>query len=228
VQIFYYFSTQNINHFSAIMITCCYTEIKHKWSDQKLTDMLSLLPGALQQQALRKRQWRDKQLSVCGKLLLRELLIEYSSKYSLADLQYDEYHRPCFDCRPDFNISHSGNVVICTMTDEGQIGIDIEQVKQLDFADFADFFTGNEWHYINEFDNKFDGFYSFWTRKEAVLKAIGSGFHTPLNSVDVSDEKLVYDEITYQISPLNIHPDYKCHIATTVFAQNIELREINF
>ncbi|MBS1522694.1 MAG: 4'-phosphopantetheinyl transferase superfamily protein [Bacteroidetes bacterium] len=210
------------------MITCCYTEIKHKWSDRELADKLALLPENLRQEALRKRQWVDKQLSVCGKLLLLELLTEYNSKSSLADLKYNEYHRPCFDCRPDFNIAHSGNIVICAMTDAGQIGIDIEQIKQLDFADFTDFFTGNEWHYINGHANKFDGFYNFWTRKEAVLKAIGSGFHTPLNSVDVSGEELVYDDITYQIEPLNIHPEYKCHIATTAFPQNIELREMNF
>ncbi|HEY9002400.1 MAG TPA: 4'-phosphopantetheinyl transferase superfamily protein [Mucilaginibacter sp.] len=210
------------------MITCCYTEIKHKWSDQELAGKLALLPENLRQEALRKRQWIDKQLSICGKLLLLELLTEYNSKSSLADLKYNEYRRPCFDCRPDFNIAHSGHIVICAMTDEGQIGVDIEQIKQLDFADFTDFFTGNEWHYINDHANKFDGFYNFWTRKEAVLKAIGSGFHTPLNSVDVSDEELVYDDVTYQISPLNIHPDYKCHIATTVFPQNIELREMNF
>lgn len=210
------------------MITCCYTEIKRQWSDRELANKLALLPLNLQQEAMRKRQWIDKQLSVCGKLLLLELLKEHNSKNSLADLKYNEYRRPCFDCRPDFNIAHSGNVVICAMTDEGQIGIDIEEIKQLDFADFTDFFTGNEWHYINDHANKFDGFYNFWTRKEAVLKAIGSGFHTPLNSVDVSNQELLYDDITYQITPLDVHPGYKCHIASTVYPQNIEVREINF
>jgi 4'-phosphopantetheinyl transferase len=210
------------------MITCCYTEIKHRWDDRELTDKLLSLPESLQQEALRKRQWVDKQLSICGKLLLLELLREYNTNNSLADLKYNEYRRPCFDCRPDFNIAHSGNIAICAMTDQGQIGIDIEQIKQLDFADFTDFFTGNEWHYINDHANKFDGFYNFWTRKEAVLKAIGSGFHTPLNSVDVSGEELIYDAITYQITQLNIHPDYKCHIASTIFPQNIEVREMNF
>ncbi len=210
------------------MITCCYTEIKHKWTNQELAQWLNSIPENLQQQALRKRQLIDRQLSICGKLLLLELLKEYNSNNSLTDLKYNEYLRPCFDCRPDFNIAHSGNIVICAMTDEGQIGIDIEQIKQLDFADFTDFFTGNEWHYINDHPNKFDGFYNFWTRKEAVLKAIGSGFHTPLNSVDVSAEELVYDAITYQITPLNIHTNYKCHIASTIFPQNIEVREMNF
>ncbi|MDO3626082.1 4'-phosphopantetheinyl transferase superfamily protein [Mucilaginibacter sp. BT774] len=210
------------------MITCCFTEIKHRWSDHELADKLALLPESLQHQALRKRQWIDKQLSVCGKLLLLELLKEYNSKNSLADLKYNEYQRPCFDCRPDFNIAHSGNIVICAMTDEGQIGIDIEQINKLDFNDFTDFFTANEWHFINDHANKFDGFYNFWTRKEAALKAIGSGFHTPLNSVDVSGEELTYDGITYQITPMDVHPDYKCHIASTIFPQNTELREMNF
>ena len=158
------------------MITCCYTEIKHRWGDHELADKLALLPESLQKEALRKRQWIDKQLSVCGKLLLLELLKEYNSKNSLADLKYNEYRRPCFDCRPDFNIAHSGNIVICAMTDEGQIGIDIEQINKLDFADFTDFFTDNEWHFINDHINKFDGFYNFWTRKEAVLKLLAQVF----------------------------------------------------
>ena len=210
------------------MITACYTEIKHYWSDRELADKLALLPESLRQEALRKRQWMDKQLSICGKLLLLELLKEYNSRNTLADLRYNEYRRPCFDCRPDFNIAHSGNIVICAIADEGQIGVDIEQIKQLDFADFTDFFTGKEWHYINDHADKFEGFYNFWTRKEAVLKAIGSGFHTPLNSVDVSGDELTYDDIIYQITPLDIHPDYKCHIASTIFPQNIEVREMNF
>ena len=52
------------------MITCCYTEIKHEWSEQELADKLALLPENLQQQALSKRQWMDRQLSIAGKLLL--------------------------------------------------------------------------------------------------------------------------------------------------------------
>jgi 4'-phosphopantetheinyl transferase len=186
------------------------------------------LPEKLQQQALRKRQWIDRQLSIAGKLLLLKLLQERDNKCSLDDLEYNEYRRPRFDGGPDFNIAHSGNIVICGMADEGQIGVDIEQVNRLDFNDFTDFFTKNEWHYINNHPDKFNGFYNFWTKKEAVLKAIGSGFHTPLNAVDVSGENLIYDDITYHITKLNIHPDYKCNIATTLSPQNIQVQEVNF
>lgn len=197
------------------MITCWYTEIKNEWNERELADKLALLPENLQRQAMKKRQWIDRQLTITGKLLLSKLLQERGSKFSLADLKYSPYARPYLDDGLDFNIAHSGNIVICIRADKGQIGIDIEQVNKLDFADFTDFFTVNEWQRINSDPHKFDGFYNFWTRKEAVLKAIGSGFHTPLSSVDVSEDSLNYDGIVYHIEPLFIHPDYKCHIAAT-------------
>ena len=209
------------------MITCYYSEIKQQWSDAALAANLALLTEKMQHQAMRKRLWTDRQLTASGKLLLSKLLQDNNRKLTLSDIHYNEYHRPYFDNGLDFNIAHSGSIVICANADTGQIGIDIEEIKALDFADFTDFFTRNEWHFINDHPNKFDGFYNFWTRKEAVLKAIGSGFHTPLNSVDVSANTLVYDGISYYITPLQVHPLYKCHIATTVLPSGINLRRID-
>lgn len=210
-----------------LMVICCYTEIKHQWSEPELADNLTLLPSNLQQQALRKRQWIDRQLSVAGKLLLLNLLKEFNSNFTLSDLKYNTYHRPYFNTEFDFNIAHSGNMVICCGTGTGQIGIDIEQIKEIDLNDYLNYFNKNEWNIIDHYPNRFDGFYNFWTRKEAVLKAIGSGFHTPLSSVDVSDENLVYDDITYHIQPLEIDQNYKCHVATTQFSQGMRLINIS-
>ena len=209
------------------MVICCYTEIKHQWSEQELADKLALLPENLRQQALRKRRWIDRQLSVAGKLLLIRLLAEFNSYFTLSHLKYNTYHRPYFNAEFDFNIAHSGNMVICCGTDTGQIGIDIEQVKEIDLDDYLNYFTKNEWDKIDHYPKRFNGFYNFWTRKEAVLKAIGSGFHTPLSSVDVSNESVVYDDIIYHIQSLEIDPNYKCHIATTQISSGIRLININ-
>jgi len=209
------------------MIICYYTEFTHQWNEQELVDKLALLPEKLRQEALRKREWIDKQLSIGGKLLLLQLLKQLKCDISLSDLKYNDYLRPYFDARIDFNIAHSGNIVICCGTAEGQIGIDIEQVKEIDLADYTDYFTPNEWDHINNYPNKYDGFYDFWTRKEAALKAIGTGFHTPLASVDVSGESLHYDDQTFFFQPLNISGDYKCHLAATVFPANIKLTRVN-
>jgi 4'-phosphopantetheinyl transferase len=209
------------------MIICYYTELNHHWSEQELVDKLVLLPEELRQEAMRKRLWIDRQLSIAGKLLLLRLLKELKCELSLSDLKYNDHLRPYFDAGIDFNIAHSGNIVVCCETVDGQAGIDIEEVKEIDLTDYTDYFTPNEWRHINNYPNKYEGFYDFWTRKEAALKAIGTGFHTPLSSVDVSGKSLRYDDHTYYFQPLNISEGYKCHLAATVSSAKVELIRIN-
>jgi 4'-phosphopantetheinyl transferase len=209
------------------MIICHYTELNHQWSEQELADKLTSLPEKLQHQALRKRLWIDRQLSIAGKLLLLRALQELDSPLTLSSLKYNTYQRPYFDEGIDFNIAHSGNIVICCGVNNGQIGIDIEQVKEIDLTDYPDYFTPNEWDKINSAPIPYEGFYDIWTRKEAVLKAIGTGFHTPLSSVDVSGDSLIYDEVTYYIKPLDIYSDYKCHMATTQIQDDIRLLPVD-
>ena len=209
------------------MVICCYTEIKHQWSEPELADKLALLPEKLQQQAMRKRRWEDRQLCISGKLLLLKLIEAFKSKLTLSDLRYNTFDRPFFGSGFDFNIAHSGNMAICCGSDLGLIGIDIERIKEIELDDYTDYFTVIEWNKINQYTNQFDGFYDFWTRKEAVLKAIGSGFHTPLSSIDVSDESMSYDDITYYIQSLDINQEYKCHMATTETLSDIWLLSIS-
>jgi len=211
-----------------MMIVCCYTEIAKEWSEQELTDRLLLLPTPLRQAALRKKQWIDRQLSIGGKLLLTEALKHLGKgNMSLADIKYNSHHRPYFETDIDFNISHSGNMVVCCVTDSGQIGIDIEQIKEIDLVDYTDYFTPNEWSIINDYTNRFEGFYDFWTRKEAVLKAIGTGFHTPLSSVDVSGNETKYNGILYHIQARQIANGYKLHIAATTKPEGADVIKVN-
>lgn len=211
------------------MIICCYTEISRQWNEQELTDKLMLLPSDLRQAALRKRQWIDRQLSIAGILLLSEALKKLGGDnlFSPDDIKYSTHHRPYLEGAIDFNIAHSGNMVVCCATDNGKIGVDIEQIKEIDLADYTDYFTANEWSRINNYPNRFDGFYNFWTRKEAVLKAIGTGFHTPLSSVDVSADEITYDDVTYYIRSLDIVPGYKSNIASTTGHADVQLIALN-
>ncbi|HWD87641.1 MAG TPA: 4'-phosphopantetheinyl transferase superfamily protein [Mucilaginibacter sp.] len=199
------------------MIICCHSEIPREWDKQELSNKLDLLSPALQEAALRKRRLIDKQLFIAGKLLVREVLKEFDLEHhSFHDLEYNTHKRPYFNAGVDFNISHSGNRVVCCGTVQGVIGIDIEHVKVINLDDYPDFFTQNEWDFIHSHADKFDGFYKIWTRKEAVLKAIGTGFYTPLNSVDVVEDTVEYDGLIYYIQSVEIAGGYPCHIASTV------------
>jgi 4'-phosphopantetheinyl transferase len=145
-----------------------------------------------------------------------EVLKDLGYETSLSDLKYNTHLRPYMNNNIDFNIAHSGSIVMCCGTTKGKIGIDIEHIKVIDLSDYEDYFTINEWKKINSYADIFEGFYRFWTRKEAVLKAIGTGFHTPLSSVDVAEDIVVYDNIPYYLQPVNVVNGYQCHIASTV------------
>jgi len=210
------------------MIICYYTELNKLWSDHEFEAKLQQLPEQLIKETLRKKHRRDQQLSVAGKLLLQELLKEYglADKLTLDKLLYNIYHRPYFVAEFDFNIAHAGNIAICCGTTDGKAGIDIEQINQINTDDYNDYFTLNEWEYINSDADRLGKFYYYWTRKEAALKAIGTGFHTALNTIDVSGESLMYHNVTYHFQTHDVDSHYKCHIATTTMHLNMEISKI--
>jgi len=207
------------------MIICCHTEFTKPWNSDELLENISQLPLALQVKILRKGGPKNIQLSVCGKLLLMQVLKKFGLDLSLDYMEYDAFHRPYFNNDFDFNISHSGNRVICCGTTNGKIGVDVELIKPINFNDYTDYFTKNEWDKILNAANPNITFYKFWTRKEAVLKAAGTGFYMPLQEIDVSDENVVYNNYIYHLSEVKIDGCYQCHIATTV-KQNIEVMNI--
>jgi len=89
-----------------------------------------------------------------------------------------------------FNISHSGGVVVFALARGREIGVDIEAVRPLPDRDdmAARCFSDKE---NEEFRNlpqseKLEAFFNCWTRKEAVVKALGYGLSFPLDDFDVT------------------------------------------
>ncbi len=86
---------------------------------------------------------------------------------SLNHLSYTKFGRPYLDnSRIDFNISHSGDYVVCAVTTHGRIGIDIEKIKPIDLFDFERYMTPQEWNAIRDSVEPYHTFYSYWTKKE--------------------------------------------------------------
>ncbi len=89
-----------------------------------------------------------------------------------------------------FNLSHSGEYVLYAVANNRKVGVDIEYIR--DFADSDNiaerFFSKSEMdeYYNLPFEARKRAFYSFWTRKEAFIKAVGEGLYIPLNSFSVS------------------------------------------
>jgi 4'-phosphopantetheinyl transferase len=88
-----------------------------------------------------------------------------------------------------FNVSHSGALAIVAITTEHEIGIDLEQLREVRHADqlASRYFHQNEIATITSSTaaDRSTAFLNCWTGKEAVLKAIGIGVTSTLDSFDV-------------------------------------------
>jgi 4'-phosphopantetheinyl transferase len=89
-----------------------------------------------------------------------------------------------------FNTSHSGTVAVIAVARSGRIGIDVEQLRPLVDAESiaARFFAAGEAAALAALHphDRIAGFFNAWTRKEAVVKAVGGGLSIPLDSFEVS------------------------------------------
>jgi 4'-phosphopantetheinyl transferase len=127
---------------------------------------------------------------------LREILSYYvNSEPSQLAFDYTKYGKPLLkqgnDTIPriEFNLSHSRKVAMYAIGRVEAIGIDVESVEDLPFEMLAnDHFCPKEIEQFSELhaQDKLKGFYCYWTRKEAYLKATGFGFAKTLNTFSVT------------------------------------------
>jgi 4'-phosphopantetheinyl transferase len=118
----------------------------------------------------------------------------------------------------EFNLSHSGDFVAYAVSDQ-PVGIDIEQVRTMDLSGIVQrFFAASEfstWQNLPLAEQEL-AFFRTWTVKEAYLKAIGTGLHTPLSEVEVSMD-LDHPEILQApgLENWQLHPISNYHRSST-------------
>jgi 4'-phosphopantetheinyl transferase len=179
--------------------------------------------------------------------LLRKLLSLYSDihpKYLM--LECTEKGKPYLDRKfrkgnIGFNLSHSNGLCVYAISKCPQIGVDLEFVRYLSDVEglIKHFFTEKEeclFHSLPD-DKRQDVFFTWWTRKEALIKAIGAGLSFPLNAIDVSDvQKTGFFPITeisdvdkdsqWSILPLKINSSFKASVAVNMDNIKINYRNL--
>lgn len=129
--------------------------------------------------------------------VLRDILSRYLSRPP-GQIRFDQdsFGKPFLvggDARVplQFNMSHSGKVVLVSLACERHIGVDVEEVRPLDdLTSIAESnFTRQECAFVLRHapEDRGRAFYRCWTRKEAYVKAVGKGLSIPLKSFDVSN-----------------------------------------
>ncbi|MGB5097050.1 MAG: 4'-phosphopantetheinyl transferase superfamily protein, partial [Porticoccaceae bacterium] len=125
----------------------------------------------------------DRHRALLARLLLRQAL---SHRYPLPPAGWrfarDRRGKPAlaWPALPvTFNLSHSGDLVVCALGQHCELGVDVEQIAPRDrlLALARRFFSVDECARLGGLSGaaQRDAFYDIWTAREAYFKAVGCG-----------------------------------------------------
>lgn len=138
----------------------------------------------------------DRSRYVGGRGLLRQVLGRYlRCAPENVELCCEPGGKPavCTSSQSDvlhLSISHAADVALFAFSRHSVVGIDVELIRPIPemCAIVQDCFSAREqvaWDRLPE-DQRQEAFFHFWTRKEAVLKAMGTGLAFPPERVEVT------------------------------------------
>jgi 4'-phosphopantetheinyl transferase len=154
------------------------------------------LSGDERERADRFRAADDRRRFIIARGTLRVILSRYLAR-APEDLRfrYGDHGKPALEGEGSgndvrFNLAHSEGVAVYAVTRGQEVGVDVERVRSMhDLETVAErFFTPCEWFALRRLPprERDVAFFSCWTLKEAVLKAVGSGLTGSLDSFAVT------------------------------------------
>jgi 4'-phosphopantetheinyl transferase len=106
--------------------------------------------------------------------------------------QYGRWRKPSIADAPsyEFNLTHTDGIAAVALCRGTQVGIDVETIRSLPELEAMSrtVFNNNELAALRRHDGAIEtrDFFLGWTRKEACLKAVGSGVSSNLHGLTVS------------------------------------------
>jgi 4'-phosphopantetheinyl transferase len=199
-------------------------------SAEVFNQYLLQLPLELQQKNARYRNYADRCNHLFGKILLQKGIesLGYRQKNVLQFLKYNKFGRPSIFPDFDFNISHSGNLVICAISNDFRIGVDIEKIGDVHFEDVRNAMSTEQWEEIFLATDPLDLFFKYWTIKESALKADTRGLTLPLDKIMIRGRYAYIQNYQWNLTELVINRYYKSFLATSMQVNlNIKVRKID-
>lgn len=143
------------------------------------------LSEAERERAARFRSETDRAAFVKGRHLIRAALGAWMNPGELP-LEVDSLGKPFCPLAgaPQFNLSHAAGWLALALRADGPVGIDIENTRRdVDQPRLAArWYSDAERRAVAQGNGEV--FFEIWTRKEAWLKAVGTGLRAPLSHVD--------------------------------------------
>jgi 4'-phosphopantetheinyl transferase len=151
------------------------------------------LSASERQRATRYLDTKYAQRFVVGRATLRRLLAAcLDLEPAEITFEYGPHGKPELPTTHSmlrFNVSHSGDMLLCALAAGREVGVDIEEMRAGMPVDHLAqrFFSPAEVQALEALPSgdRVPAFYQIWTRKEAYLKARGDGLTVPLSAFSV-------------------------------------------
>ncbi|MCT2582764.1 4'-phosphopantetheinyl transferase family protein [Actinophytocola gossypii] len=197
--------------------------------------LLALLDDAERERYGNYRREIDQLRFLTGRTLLRAVAARHLGVEPEAVI----LDASCYDCgkphgkprvvaerAPEVSISHSGDRVALAMVDGVPVGVDVEEIRDAEVDELARItFTAEEraaFGRVPEAGLR-AAFFTYWARKEAVVKATGKGMSVPMSTFTLSahdappavlaSETPEVDPATTRMADLDPGPDYRASLA---------------
>lgn len=148
---------------------------------------------------------KDRVNFITGRAALRKIIGGYlqvsPDEVEISARHYGKPFVSTESCGLQFNVSHSHEVAVIAISRGREVGVDLEFVDQsFDVRGVApSVFSTEEVSRINSLaaDQQVGAFFTGWTRKEALLKALGDGLSTS-DELQAAVSQLRHDEALFR------------------------------
>ncbi len=139
---------------------------------------------------------KDRSAFIARRGILRLLVGRYMARQPFREsFELNAYGKPSLPSAANgidlrFNVSFSHSVALMGVTRGRDVGVDIEWIRpDMDYCSIAEsFFSLHERYALRSLSDsdRAAGFFACWARKEAYIKARGTGLSMPLDQFDVT------------------------------------------
>lgn len=173
------------------------------------------------EKARRIRQIRDRQSQIQSIIGLKLLADGFKQlglrKFHLRKLTFT-YNKPALYNAIPFSISHSHDCIVCVISNNAMVGIDIEKIRPLSTS------------IIKKYQLKQPAISAItaWTQKEAVLKVYPEDTLTQLKEIQLQDNAAHFKQRRYYLNSFNLEKKFTMSIARTQPNTKIKIKRVYF
>ncbi len=190
-------------------------------------EWLAGLPAPRRAQLAGRAETPDRQRSLIGSRLLRDGLrcLGFAAD-SLAGLHYSPHGKPALEVPVEVSFSHCPGRIVCALSTDGPVGVDVEPVGSLTAAEFPHFLGADERAWAGDDPQRFC---TLWTRKEAVVKAAGSLGLAQMHEVRLDRDGASFAGARWHTAPVTVERGFIAHVAQArAFRSVPDCRHVRF